>query len=630
MFRAFFVILSGTLYQIALNAYMNIKYLSKLFFGLSLALSIFMLVQFGVKRNSLHGDALGYYLYLPATFIYHNNTSLEKLPDGKGISDDVKTYVRILSDKRTPLGYTNNQYTYGVALMEAPFFFATHFTAKAIGRPANGFSNAYNYTLKFASLLYGILGLILVYKILRQLFPEPVALITTSLLLTGTNLFWFTILQGGMSHTPLFFLYAALMLLSIKLHNRPTLGRFVTIGLVAGLITIIRPTDIVCLFIPLLYNVYNMQSAIAKIKFIKDNSKGILAAGLTFFLPIIPQLCYWKYMTGSFLYYSYGDQSFSWLHPHIIEGLFYFSNGWLPYAMVMIFALAGFTLYKAIRPWAWALWVVFPVYVYIIYCWYCFNYINGLGSRPMLHIYPLLSVPLAAYLHHINGNKLFTKIGISAICLISIAINMSYSIQQYKGVLLSEQSNMKFNLQMLFRTELNYNDLIVNDIAQFQPDTSKIKKIYSWHCQTFEDSLNPKYVKDNVHGSKFYYSMGNDELAEVMSDTFSEQIFRDIKWIKCSGKFMYPFPPDYFKHLLVLDIDHKSWSGCKIENKIAIQQYGEKPATLDINKINTWGTVYYFVRVPPGLKNGHRIKLYLWNTGRRELYMDDLCVELYK
>lgn len=609
---------------------MNANFFSKIILVIALALSAFMLVQFGVKRYSLHGDALGYYLYLPATFIYHNHTALDKLPDDKGISEDIKGYVKTLGDKRTPLGYANNQYTYGVALMEAPFFLATHLTAKAMGKRANGFSTAYNYTIKFASLFYGLLGLLTVYKILRQLYPQHVARLAIAALFAGTNLFWFTIMQGGMSHTPLFFLYAALMLVTVKLHNLPSRLRFATVGLLAGLITIIRPTDIVCLLIPLLYNIYNKHSAVEKLRLIKENTSGVAVAALSFILPIIPQLCYWKLMTGSFVYYSYGDQSFSWLHPHIIEGLFYFSNGWLPYAMVMIFALAGFALYNSYRPWALALWALFPVYVYIIYCWYCFNYINGLGSRPMLHIYPLLAIPLAAYIQKIASARMRTKVMIATICSFFVAVNMSYSIQQAKGVLLSEQSNLQFNIQMLFRTKLRYDDLVTYDIGHFQPDTNKITKLGVWHCNNFDDSLNPKYLKSPAPGGTYFYAMGNEELSELISDTFSDKVFKDANWIKCTGKFMYPFPPDYFKHLLVLDIDHKSWSGCKIENKIAIQNYPDKPVTLDINCINTWGVVSYFVPVPPGLKNGHRIKLYLWNTGKREIYMDDICIELYK
>jgi hypothetical protein len=42
-----------------------------------------------------------------------------------------------------------------------------------------------------------------------------------------------------------------------------------------------------------------------------------------------------------FIYYSYAGESFDFLHPQIIRGLFGWKNGWLPYTPVMIFSLPG-------------------------------------------------------------------------------------------------------------------------------------------------------------------------------------------------------------------------------------------------------------------------------------------------
>ena len=37
------------------------------------------------------------------------------------------------------------------------------------------------------------------------------------------------------------------------------------------------------------------------------------------------QLAYWKYASGEWLVYSYEDQGFSWLKPHLYEGIFQLS-----------------------------------------------------------------------------------------------------------------------------------------------------------------------------------------------------------------------------------------------------------------------------------------------------------------
>ncbi len=46
---------------------------------------------------------------------------------------------------------------------------------------------------------------------------------------------------------------------------------FIIMGFVCGLITLIRPTDVLCLLIPLLYNVYNKETIRKKVLFIKEN-----------------------------------------------------------------------------------------------------------------------------------------------------------------------------------------------------------------------------------------------------------------------------------------------------------------------------------------------------------------------
>ena len=365
----------------------------------------------GIRSVIFHGDALGYYLYLPSTFIYHNLETPEVLPTDRDLDYGIISGINEYKNRKTGIGKTIIQYTYGVAFMEMPFFFIAHAYEKITGRRANGFSYTYSFLVKISTLFYALAGLCLTYKILTHYFSATQSLYTTLLVYAGTNLFWFTLFQAGMSHVPLFFLYALLVYLTMQVLKTPSVRLFIAMGLTAGMITVIRPTDIVCVMIPLLYNVYNMETLKKKIAFIKGNGVGILVAGAAFLLPAVPQLLYWKMVAGHYLYYSYGSQSFDWLHPKIVEGLFCFSNGWLPYSPVMIFSILGLIVYRYFKQWAWCIWIILPVYVYIIYSWYCYKYINGLGSRPMIH---LLSVACLAfrglYIVHIEA-KVVDKIG---------------------------------------------------------------------------------------------------------------------------------------------------------------------------------------------------------------------------
>lgn len=580
----------------------------------------------GEKQVIFHGDALGYYMYLPASAIYGELKTLNIHPKGE-VAFNVPGYISEMQAHRNKEGYITNQYTYGVALMEVPFFLAAHLLETIKGDNLNGFSETYSNFIKASSLIYSFLGLMLVFSVLRRYFSRVHAIVAIVLLFWGTNLFWFTIYQAGMAHVPMFFLYSLLIYVVVKLHERPSAGLFIAAGFICGLITITRPSDILCLLIPLLYNVYNKETIRLKATLIKQNPVNVIFFALSFIVPIIPQLLYWKATSGHYLFYSYGDQGFSWANPKIIEGLFYFTNGWLPYCPIMFFAIAGLVFYRSIKKWAWCLWLILPAYIYVIYSWYCYNYINGLGSRPMIHMYPLLAIPLAAFIQFVARKGLALQIAIVLLATFFVSVNLCFSLQKKKRILNSEESNMAFNIGMLYRLHLTYRDLVVNDIAEWQPGDNEATKITTLRCLDFDDSISNHFIRDTRPGSKYLFQMGDMEYSLGISVIYNSSEFAGARWFKCSGRFMYPQCPGYSKHLLVLDISGKLWKGCKIDNKIAPDK---EDLTLENCTTDKWGHVYFYAKVPAGMKNGDEIKMYVANGAKVDLYLDDLCLEIYK
>lgn len=599
-------------------------------------------ISFGfVKRyhniNSIfYGDAMGYYMYLPAATIYHNLDRINKLPEDKGIPEAPAGYAKGMWYEMTRLPDSGviNQYTYGVALMEAPFFFAAHVYEKIAGQPANGYSASYEAAIKLSSFIYAFLGLVIIYSVLRRYFSEFHSLLTVLLLFIGTNIFWFALYQGGMAHLPVFFLYALLMLLTIKVHERPKLFFFLLIGFAGGLITVTRPSDVICMAIPLFYGVYDKETALEKLRFIRQHIGKIFLLAVVFAIPVIPQLLYWKMLTGSYFVYSYGEQAFHWEDPRIIQGLFHFNNGWLVYTPLMIFSIIGLLCYKTIRQWIVPILLIVPLYVYIIYSWYLPNYINGLGSRPMIHMYPLLALPLVAFLSYIARKGILIKTAAAVLVLFFISLNISYSIQQALGVLISEESNIAFNYKMLYRTKLNYDDLVIYDIGEIQPDENKLRKIATIKCERYDDSLSEHFVPDTGRGSKYVYHFWGKEPYQPygINTIYRKADFKDAKWFKCSGKFFYTDDAGYRKHIFYISVNRGdnsiSWRGCKIQNKIGNGEKG--PMRLDHQKTWQWGYVSFFSRIPDNIREGDKISLDVWNLAQQQLFMDNICLELYK
>ena len=603
------------------------------------AISSTFVYFFHEKSGPFYGDALGYYLYLPATFIYNNHTSIYEEPANVELPSSVTWYLdqQRREAVKTPKGYSLNQYTYGVALLESPFFLTAHLFEKITGRSATGYSSVYENAIKISSAVYAVLGLMIVFLLLRRFYSYSASLLAVLLLFIGTNMFWFSVHQAGMSHVPLLFLYALLMWLTVRLHDSPRWYYFALAAFVGGLITIIRPTDIICLLLPLLYNVYNKESLLKKWEFLKEHRQKIFLAALFFLLPILPQLLYWKMVTGSYVFYSYGGQEFHFLHPKLKEGLFGGQNGWLAYSPLMYFSIIGFLLCKRYRPWMTPLFVIFPLYVYIIYSWFCFNYINGFGSRPMLHLYPLLALPLAAVIQYVSEKRLVLKLVFGLLCLFFIAVNLSFSVQQVWGILRSEESNNTYNRRILFKSEINYNDLIAYDSEQSVPDTTTLKKIKAFRCYDFEDSTTTSFEKDTTGKSKFVYHIREEEFPEPsFSIPYSKSVFKDARWIKVSGDFVCPSYQVYYKHLFVVEVRRGDkghfWRKATIDNKIGYADASceHKELKPDHYHEDRWGPVYSFIKLPNDVKEGDEIKVFIWNIGKQELMMDNVCIDLYE
>ncbi len=607
---------------------------------LTITVSVFFWGMYGKDRGVFYGDSMGYYIYLPSCFIYHDFKHINNLPEGRGIPEGIKSNMQLRENEsvHSSKGYAINQYTYGVAFMELPFFLVAHIYETTKGFQANGYSDTYNLLIKYSSIVYALLGLLFVYKVLRRYYNEAISLITVCVLFLGTNLFWFTLAQSGMAHIPLFFLYALLIYLTIRLHDRPRYDLFLLSGLVAGMIIVIRPSDIICLLIPILYNIYSIETLKAKMILIRHNIRGILLFGFALFIPVIPQLLYWHELTGHFVFYSYGGQSFEWLHPHIIEGLFSFRNGWLPYSLVMIFSLTGMFLYKSIKSWAWCIWIVFPLYVYVIYSWYCYNYINGLGSRPMIHLYPLLAISLAAFIQYVSVHGRITKWILGIVCIFFISVNICYSMQSDKRILCSEDSNMMYNLEMLYRMKPDYNDFVCMDNGILQPHSGDMVKQRTLGCQYYSDSLSPHYEKDTTINSRYVYHMlaGEEYQPRPILYKYHSSEFKNARWLKCSGMFkVKDYTGLYDKHLLVLSVrrngDNILWMPCKIDNKIGLLDPADtnKEITIDRQEVDRWGRVSFFVKLPSDIQEGDEIMLDIWSVGKKQMFIDYICLELY-
>ncbi len=607
--------------------------------ALTILVSLWFYGKHGRESYNFYGDALGYYMYLPATFIYDNHKSIEKLPSDRGIRPFIHAYAaQIGNGQRTPKGYVLNQYTYGIALMEAPFFLAAHAWEQARGGLANGFTDTYRNAIKLSTLFYAGLGLWITYRVLRRRVSPEAASITTALLLLGTNLFWFVLHQQGMAHVPLFFLFALLMLLTIKVYESRRWPYFAALGLCAGLITVIRPVDGLCVLIPLLYH-SGRPFWLTKLQFIRDHWPAILLAGCCFILPLIPQLLYWKWLTGYTIYDSYGtDQGFDFLHPAVLKGLLGASNGWLSYTPLMIVSIAGLALVRRMGAFAIAVPLFLVLYVWGVYSWYLPNYPNGLGSRPMVDVYPLLGLPLAAAIQWILERGRRTQVLAAIVVLGLAAVNIGFARQQARGVIWSEDSKHAYNIRMLFGGDPAYKDLVLWDLGIPQPDM-KGWGLLEKACAGAIDSAGRAHDVTDSAGHVVYRMASGEEYARLAVELpLARMGGEKARWLRPSGRFrVYEEEHNIYQNaLLVLQLRRGdsviAWHGVRINNKVGLLEHPSIGGAAGLMRFRHGlsGRISYVVPVPEGARDEDMLRLDVWNIGKRPLDISELCLDAFE
>lgn len=343
------------------------------------------------KRNHqpIYWDAISYYAYLPATFI-HGDLSMSFTKSGD--------YEAYFWPEATPSGGLISKTTMGIAYLYAPFFFAAHAYAQFTDYAADGFSQPYQLAIQLSGLFYGLLGLLLMGVVLRRYFGAAVVACTLVCFALGTNLFNYMTHEAAMSHAFNFFAIALFVWLTEYWHQKPSAWRSFGLGLCLGLITLIRPTNLLVVLVPLLYG-YGGPHFKARWQAIRQHPQWLVYLAFGAFLVGFPQLLYWKAYAGQWLYFSYTGERFFWSKPMWIDFLFSYRKGWLLYSPLIILALTGlFMQHQVNRHYRLPSLILLPILIYMLSCWWAWWFGGGFGSRPMVDWYPLLMMPFAVLL----------------------------------------------------------------------------------------------------------------------------------------------------------------------------------------------------------------------------------------
>jgi hypothetical protein len=443
--------------------------LACLIVGLWLALNPILKPQ----HNAISWDVFGYYLYLPSHFLY-NDPGFEHMEWMEKINSTYENTTSFYQLVPGPDGKQLIKYSSGMAILYAPGFFIAHQLAPSLGYPADGFSKPYQHALVFTHLLVVFLGFIFLRKVLLHLYSDTISALVLILIAFGTNY----ILIGespGMTHGPAFTLLALLLWQTIRWHQTPSIKLAASIGALIGFSALVRPSNLLFALIPLLWNVEGWSSFKTKITHVWNNQrKHLVVACLLAFIAGLPQLLYWKSMTGHWLYYSYDNpgEGLDFLTPYTLQVLFSFRKGWFLYTPLMLLAVVGFIAlrkqYPKIFP---AVFLFFILNLYVVSSWTCWWYAASFSQRALMDSYPLMAIPLAALLSNSFASNNWKKGLMIAAVAGCFMLNVFQAWQFDKGIIHPSRMTKKAWMAILGKTEplADFEKLLLIDRDQNQP-----------------------------------------------------------------------------------------------------------------------------------------------------------------
>lgn len=602
-------------------------------FGLSKAVILFFafVVMFTNFNNNLwkkkYGvvvhDVVSYYGYLPAALIYHDLTF-------EFVQRDPAVFMGKIFDYQTPDGRHYQKMTMGLAFLYLPFFFLGHLWAWLSGAPMDGFSQPYMFALLFAAFFYVVAAFWVLRKLLLQYVTDATVALVLFAIGFGTNLFFYTTLESAMSHAFNFSLFTFFIWLTVRWHQSATVGNSLLLGLVFGLISLIRPTNALVVIFFLFYDFHSFKGQFGK--FISQ-WKNILLIVLISFVVVLPQLLFWKYNTGHWLFYSYGREGFFFDHPQIWRGLFSYRKGWLLYTPMMLFGVAGmFLLRRQFKAFSMAIPLFFVLNIYVIFSWWDWTYGGSFGSRPLIDSYAMMGIGMAAVFDRMRQLRpVFAKSLVPIVLLLS-ALNLFQTAQyKYAAIHFAEMSKAaywhsfgKLSADLAFYDKLspmNYDSLIAGKYV-VEP---KVRLTIGPDAFTGFESFNrfkTKYLSEEKN-----YEFGNPETQtsiRVRSGKYAALLTGSRSF---AGTIDFYVNPDEEYQISVWKHPAVSRASLVMVAPDLNEFYSHAEVAAEVDSLG-WGKLSFTGTIPKGKHGPYRV--YVWNKTADSVFIDELKISKVK
>ena len=431
-------------YSLSCNKFLSYK--SFILFSTLFFLFISLVLYMNLKLSYISSDGIGYYAYLPATFITHD-LSFKTYVDNEARNREDNLPVVKECEKEQPLcneyigfkpqknGNWYNKYPVGVAMLLSPFFVVSDLYVQLSGGIRDGYSLPYQLSVVVAAIFYAQVGLAFAYLVFRRRFSKTISMLLLLILLLGTNAIHYIVYEPAMSHIYSFaFISATVFLLDTYL-LKPNPKLLILMGITISLIIAIRNLNGIFAIASLVLIIKNTPSNIRLKSFLRI----CMIWGLALFIILIPQFIYWKISLGQFVVYSYGQESFIYLsNPQILKVLFDIqSNGVLIWHPILALTMIGnYFIIKSkdsLKP----LPILLLILLYLYSSWWAYPFGYAFGYRPFMDYYIIFFIPIGYLFKYISTAYKTKRIIFIIIISLLVILNLIHLRNYWGGIVSS-------------------------------------------------------------------------------------------------------------------------------------------------------------------------------------------------
>jgi len=354
------------------------------------------------QYKALGSDGRGYYAFLPALVVFQDPSFKGSIEAERKAFEhwDTQNYINKTEDNKT-----YNKCFPGVSVLQTPFFLLGLGVSALIQQDVSGYSDASLFFIVLAGLFFAVLGIWLFYKNLLAFTDDrKTAQWSVALMLFGTFLSFYLLAAPSYSHVYSFFLLNLFIFQFNKIQNHPNVKQFFYLGLILGLIFIVRPTNVlIVLLIPFLGKDFKaLQTFFAKV--FQQKARRFIAGSFGFISVFSLLLFIWHWQTGQWIVWSYSGEGFNFAHPKIFTTLFSYHIGIFVHTPLFFIACLGIYFWSK-KPWLLASWTLyFLVLTYVISSWWSYDYGSSLGHRAFSEHTFLFAYPLTVLIKNIKRN----------------------------------------------------------------------------------------------------------------------------------------------------------------------------------------------------------------------------------